>query len=89
MNHMLGVALALGCCHRVAQAMGRSTMCELSDIGDRTDILHLCQQPCRAVLKKLIDKGATSVTDRQPETNVNFDTDNSMKVERHYLCDRT
>jgi hypothetical protein len=58
---MLGVALALGCCHRVAQALGRSTMCELSGIVDRTDILHLCQQPSRLLLKKLVDKGTTSV----------------------------
>ena len=57
---MLGVALALGCCHRVAQPLGRSTMCELSGMVDRTDILHLCQQPSRLLLKKLIDKGTTS-----------------------------
>ena len=57
---MLGVALALGCCHRVAQALGRSTMCELSGIVDQTDILDLCQQPSRLLLKKLIDKGTTS-----------------------------
>jgi signal-transduction protein with cAMP-binding, CBS, and nucleotidyltransferase domain len=35
-------------------------MCELSGIVDRTDILHLCQQPSRLLLKKLIDKGTTS-----------------------------
>ncbi len=57
---MLGVALALGCCHRVAQALGRSTMCELSGQVDRTDILDLCQQPSRLLLTKLIDKGTTS-----------------------------
>jgi hypothetical protein len=57
---MLGVALALGCCHRVAQPLGRSTMCELSGIVHPTDILDLCQQPSRLLLKKLIDKGTTS-----------------------------
>ena len=58
---MLGVALALGCCHRLAQAMGRSTMCKLSGIVDRTDILHLCQQQSQLLLKKFVDKGTTSV----------------------------
>ncbi len=58
---MLGVALALGCCHRVAQALGRSTICELSGMVDRTDILDLCQQPSRLLLKNLVDKGTTSV----------------------------
>jgi hypothetical protein len=58
---MLGVALALGCCHRVAQALGRSTMCELSGIVDRTDILDLCQQPSRLFLKNLVDKSTASV----------------------------
>jgi signal-transduction protein with cAMP-binding, CBS, and nucleotidyltransferase domain len=58
---MLGVALALGCCHRVAQALGRSTTYEISGIVDRTDILHLCQQPSRLLLKKFIDKGTISV----------------------------
>ena len=57
---MLEVALALGCCHRVAQALGRSTMCELSGTVDRTDILHLCQQPSQLLLKNLVDKGTTS-----------------------------
>lgn len=58
---MLGVALALGCCHRVAQALGRSTMCELSGMVDRTDILDLCQQPSRLLLKNLVDKSTASV----------------------------
>ena len=57
---MLEVALALGCCHRGAQALGRSTMCELSGMVDRTDILHLCQQPSQLLLKNLVDKGTTS-----------------------------
>lgn len=57
---MLGVALALGCCHRVAQALGRSTMGELSGMVDRTDILHLCQQPSRLLLKNLVGIGTTS-----------------------------
>lgn len=57
---MLGVALALGCCHRVAQALGRSTMCELSGMVYRTDILDICQQPSRLLLKNLVDKGTTS-----------------------------
>lgn len=58
---MLGVALALGCCHRVAQALGRSTMCELSGIVHRTDILDICQQPSRLLLKNLVDNATTSV----------------------------
>ncbi|NQE33720.1 hypothetical protein E5S67_01441 [Microcoleus sp. IPMA8] len=57
---MLGVALALGCCHRLAQAMGRSTMCKLSGMVDRTDILHLCQQPSLLLFQKLVDKSTTS-----------------------------
>jgi hypothetical protein len=65
---MLGVALALGCCHRVAQALGRSTICELSGMVDRTDILDLCQQPSRLLLKNLVDKGTTSVN-RATATN--------------------
>jgi hypothetical protein len=36
-------------------------MCELSGIVDQTDILDLCQQPSPLLLKKLIDKGTTSV----------------------------
>ena len=69
---MLEVALALGCCHRVAQALGRSTMCELCGIVDRTDILHLCQQPSRLLLKNLVDKGTTSVIRTIPTNERKF-----------------
>ena len=69
---MLEVALALGCCHRVAQALGRSTMCELCGIVDRTDILHLCQQPSRLLLKNLVDKGTTSVIRATPTNERKF-----------------
>ncbi|MBD0393432.1 MAG: hypothetical protein ICV52_06065 [Microcoleus sp. C1-bin4] len=45
--------------------------------------------PVGFYLKILLTKVQHLRSERPLQTNVNFDTDNFMRLDRHYLCDRS